>query len=71
VRLEQKTTESRICGLRPPPRGHRDPATCGWNKPLSLVLSPLRGARELAIRVVAVSRWRRSPIRNPQSAIRN
>ena len=36
-------------------RAHLATATSGWDEPLSLTLSPLRGARESAWRLVAVS----------------
>jgi hypothetical protein len=36
-----------------------DSTTIGWNEPLSLALSPLRGARELKERVFVVSRCSR------------
>jgi len=38
------------------PRAHLDTTTTGLNEPLSLTLSPLRGARELAYRRVVVGR---------------
>ena len=44
---------------------HLDTTTIGWMEPLTLTLSPLRGARELANRMVVVSRCAPS---SPKSA---
>ncbi|MGD1085641.1 MAG: carbamoyltransferase HypF, partial [Verrucomicrobiota bacterium] len=41
-------------GAASPDLAHLDTAPDGWNEPLSLTLSPLRGARESANRMVAV-----------------
>ncbi len=50
VGYETSTWESTM------PRVHPYTTTIRWNRPLSLTLSPLRGARESADRLVAVSR---------------
>jgi hypothetical protein len=42
--------------IRAHDRAHLDTTTIGWMEPLTQTLSPLRGARELANRMVVVSR---------------